>query len=470
MKNKIKLLIGITFVFTGLVFTTGDLAFAQSANNPCGTSGVCRNQEFARASGKSLKADVYLPTNNPTTKSPAIVYFFPGSWAAGNKNVCADRGMTSMVNNFRAEGYAFICVDYRLTNVASFPAQIHDAKSAVRWVRANAEKYNIDTNKIGALGWSAGGHLALMLGATAGEAYFEGTAGNTGQSSAVQAVISLVGPSYFMPPMRSWTDGSQSSAVYKYLGGNPDRDQKAYFNAVRATVSNNINGDEPPMLLQYGNRDTLVPTIHGSSLDTALKTKNRISVFKVYNGGHGDFDYYPDQISFFNQYLRGSVVSTPPPPTVPAINDTPAPIVGNVSAPKPPVLPQVSTPNKPTLPQVTSGASSNTIVAISQLLNLSRADSTYTDGRCVFNARKYADYYSDLKRVFGYNEENLRQHWIIHGIREGRTPCGADMPSCKFDGPKYVALHSDLVQANVPNGLFHYLTFGIRENRAVCRP
>jgi len=87
---------------------------------------------------------------------------------------------------------------------------------------------------------------------------------------------------------------------------------------------------------------------------------------------------------------------------------------------------------------------------------------------CKFDATKYANYYPDVKKAYGTNTGKLTNHWLKYGISEGRTPCGADMPACKFVGATYVNLYSDLVSAGV-NGLDHYKMYGVNEGRDVCR-
>jgi len=96
------------------------------------------------------------------------------------------------------EGYAVASIDYRLTSVAPFPAQIEDCKAAVRWLRANASKYNLDPNRIGVCGFSAGGHLAALLGTSGGVRALEGGGDNLNVSSRVQAVLVVSGPVDFL--------------------------------------------------------------------------------------------------------------------------------------------------------------------------------------------------------------------------------------------------------------------------------
>jgi hypothetical protein len=88
-------------------------------------------------------------------------------------------------------------------------------------------------------------------------------------------------------------------------------------------------------------------------------------------------------------------------------------------------------------------------------------------GNCVFNAKKYADLYPDLKKAFGYDEKKLREHYIIHGLGEGRTPCGADMPQCKWSSNKYLEVYKDVANARI-DPLQHYKNYGILEGRSPC--
>ena len=96
--------------------------------------------------------------------------------------------------SFAAKGYAVAAINYRFSQHAIFPAQIQDCKAAIRWLRANAQKYGLDSDHFGAWGSSAGGHLVALLGTTAGVKELEGPGGNADQSSRVQAVVDWYGP------------------------------------------------------------------------------------------------------------------------------------------------------------------------------------------------------------------------------------------------------------------------------------
>src|SRR5262249_36362207 len=118
--------------------------------------------EYGRAVERSLTLDLFRPKNQGTRTLPVIVYIHGGGWQQGNKNE-GHRVLSELV---QSGNYAAVTIAYRLSGEAIWPAQIHDCKAAVRWVRASARKYGFDPDRIGACGGSAGGHLAAMLGVT----------------------------------------------------------------------------------------------------------------------------------------------------------------------------------------------------------------------------------------------------------------------------------------------------------------
>src|SRR5687767_10427453 len=150
--------------------------------------------EYAKAGEVSLKLDVYTPKAESQQARPCVVWIHGGGWQGGNK-----MGGAGRVGPLAATGdYVGASVGYRLTDVASFPAQIHDCKAAIRYLRANASKYGIDPNKIGAWGSSAGGHLVSLLGTSADIKEVEGELGTTGVSSRVSCVVDFCGPADFL--------------------------------------------------------------------------------------------------------------------------------------------------------------------------------------------------------------------------------------------------------------------------------
>ena len=143
---------------------------------------------YATANGEDLKLDLYTPANLKDP-APLIIYIHGGGWMGGNKAV--GRVIASAM---AAQGYVSATVGYRLAPKARFPAQVQDVRNAVRFFRANATKYGIDSQRVGAFGHSAGGHLSLMLGLMDPADKLAGEEPLNAESSQVQAVVNFVGP------------------------------------------------------------------------------------------------------------------------------------------------------------------------------------------------------------------------------------------------------------------------------------
>jgi acetyl esterase/lipase len=164
-------------------------AFGAQAQAP-NTSDLLVDKDivFGKGGDMDLLLDVYHPPQGVTPKRMGIIHLFGGGFTTGNKNA------GYIVNDVRALGklgYTNISANYRLTSQGLWPAQIHDTKAAIRWVRANAARIGIDADKIAIAGYSAGGLLALLSAGTNGMAEFEGNGGNAGVSSNVQACIGV---------------------------------------------------------------------------------------------------------------------------------------------------------------------------------------------------------------------------------------------------------------------------------------
>ncbi len=148
-----------------------------------------RNLEYVPGGHERQKLDLYLP-EKADGPLPVIVWVHGGGWQKGSKD-------NSPGIFLAAKGFAVASVGYRLSQHALFPAQIEDCKAAIRWLRANAKKYNFDPDHVGAWGGSAGGHLVALLGTTGGMKELEGKDGNLDQSSKVQCVLDWYGPTDF---------------------------------------------------------------------------------------------------------------------------------------------------------------------------------------------------------------------------------------------------------------------------------
>jgi acetyl esterase/lipase len=177
-----------------------------------------------------------------------------------------------------SRGYAVVAINYRFSQHAVFPAQIHDCKAAVRWVRANAAKYKFDPERIAAWGSSAGGHLVALLGTTAQVEGLEGTDGNADQSSAVQAVVDWYGPTDFL------TVGSKDTRI-QLLGADPSTNSVP---ALRASPVTYVSKKSPPFLIMHGDNDRTVPLAQSEAFEAALKKAGVDAKLVILPGaGHG---------------------------------------------------------------------------------------------------------------------------------------------------------------------------------------
>ena len=273
-----------------------------------------RDVAYARIDGQPLLLDVYLP-DKADRPLPVIVWIHGGGWRSGSKERCPAVPLA-------AEGYAVVSINYRLSEQAAFPAQIHDCKAAVRWVRARAKEFGFDPDRIGAWGGSAGGHLAALLGTSGGVEELEGEVGEAaGFSSRVQAVCDFCGPTHLsiegLKDLPEAGEGKTPEAVRLLLGGSiSDHLDKARL----ASPAAHVTPDDPPFLIVHGDADAVVPVKQSRILATELaKAGVEVTLHIVPGGGHGIGG--PERFmlvkAFFDKHLKGPC-SAPAPATGPA--------------------------------------------------------------------------------------------------------------------------------------------------------
>jgi acetyl esterase/lipase len=242
---------------------------------------VHSNLVYARADGKDLLLDLYVPESATNGRFPVVVWIHGGAWRSGSKEKPPAARLT-------ARGYAVASISYRFSAEALFPAQIHDAKAAVRWLRANAAEYGLDPARFAAWGASAGGHLAALLGTSGGVAALEGTLGNQNRSSRVQAVIDFFGPTDFLKMDAAGSKmhhDAPDSPESKLIGGPIQQNAEK---AARANPITYVSADDPPFLIMHGDRDPLVPHDQSRLLHEALKKAGVEATFETVEGaGHG---------------------------------------------------------------------------------------------------------------------------------------------------------------------------------------
>jgi len=262
---------------------------------------VERDIEFTQAGGQSLRLDIYSP-KKPVGRLPVVVWIHGGAWNSGNKDFCP-------IGFMAAQNLAIVSIDYRLVNVATFPAQLYDCKGAIRWLRANAAKYNLDADHIGVFGASAGGHLALLLATTADNSKLEGdVGGNLDFSSRVQCVCAFYPPTELNrlvsnPQFRSNPNGD----VAKLIGGSVDRNVDK---ALAASPLTYVTTNCAPIFLMHGGADLLVPPEQSVLFYDALLKANLEAHLEIIPGkGHGIIAPPPvakEIYAFFNQHLKAA--------------------------------------------------------------------------------------------------------------------------------------------------------------------
>ena len=216
---------------------------------------VLYNLAYREGPSASWKLDLAMPKEPASTPRPAIVAIHGGGWIEGGRSSFshAPGGRPGHIIDFAKLGFVAVSIDYRLAKEAPFPAAIQDCQCAVRWLRANREKYQIDSERIGAWGNSAGGHLALMLGMLDRSGGIEAAGPHQELSSRVQAVVSDSGP---IDLVHQHQHRQVHTAIEMFLGDPPDGARLTDYQ--RASPSNHVSAKLPPTLLIYGAADTQV--------------------------------------------------------------------------------------------------------------------------------------------------------------------------------------------------------------------
>jgi acetyl esterase/lipase len=263
--------------------------------------------EYGKAGEVPLLLDVFKPkaAADESKRRPVIIWIHGGGWQNGNKSSGLGR-----IGAWVAEGdYVGVSVGYRLSGVATWPAQIHDCKAAIRWVRANADKLGIDPEKIGVWGSSAGGHLVSLLGTSGDVKELEGANGSAGVSSRVTCVVDYCGPSDFMRFARSGASAANANGpVVKLLGGPVAEKEAAAREASPVTY---VTKDDPPFLVVHGTADRTVPFPQGERFYERLKEAGVDATFvKIDGGGHGigGQEITARAKAFFDKHLLGKEV------------------------------------------------------------------------------------------------------------------------------------------------------------------
>lgn len=269
--------------------------------------------DLAYASGSDAqKLDLYIPTAG-TGPFPVVIMVHGGGFMFGDK---ADGAGLTGVDQLLAAGYAVASINYRLSAEAQYPAQIYDAKASVRFLRANAGKYNLDPENFGAWGASAGGNLVSLLGTTCGVAELEGDLGNAEQSSCVQAVVDWFGPIDFLK-MDEQFAGTSCEQSHNAANSPESKLVGAEIQSVPELVKttnpmNYIDATDSPFFIENGTADCNIPPVQNKDLADALTAAigaDKVTYVSLEGAGHGGEQFETEEnlklvIGFLDTYLK----------------------------------------------------------------------------------------------------------------------------------------------------------------------
>lgn len=259
--------------------------------------------EYARVGPRPLLMDIYAPQNPSQEVSPLVVWVHGGAWRAGSRAKVPVVALTR-------HGWSIASVDYRLSGEATFPALVHDIKAAIRFLRANADQYELNPDQIVIAGASAGGHLAALVGVSNQVDDLEGTVGQHAEtSSQVSAIVSFYGASNLQTILSQSTPHGLSvrvPALQLLLAGQPsDQPELARL----ASPVAHVDRDDPPLLLIHGDQDPQMPINQSHELHGVYKSVGCESTFHVVHGGaHGGRGFYEDEmIDIVHSFLRDAL-------------------------------------------------------------------------------------------------------------------------------------------------------------------
>jgi acetyl esterase/lipase len=253
---------------------------------------------YTKVGSSELKLDLMRPADREGL-FPAVVVIHGGAWRGGNK---AD--VRPIMGDFVRRGYVAVSPQYRFCPKETFPAQVQDVKAAVRWLKSNAEKCRIDRERIGAIGFSAGGHLALLLGLTGPNDGLEGNVPAGAPDSRVKAVVNYFGPT----DLAAKDIPNVSKPLFKdFLGGSAQEKPEA---AAKASPLTYVSKGDAPVLTFQGTKDPLVPFTQAIKLAEAMTSSGvpgRVELLVGAQHGWGGAELErtkSETFRFFDRYLK----------------------------------------------------------------------------------------------------------------------------------------------------------------------
>src|SRR5215813_4124648 len=243
---------------------------------------------YGKANGRLLSLDALRPERDSGASLPVVLWLHGGGWYSGNKRFVI---YTHKLDFLVRSGFVIASAEYRLSDEARFPAQIHDVKAAIRWLRARPEVLGINPERVALAGFSAGAHLAALAATTVGVPELEGESGSPGYSTSVQAAIAMAAPTDFTRNPAATDPSLNPNSVggaipeQRLLGG---RIEELPTLARLASPATFIGSDTPPILIIHGSDDEIVPVSQAEYLYQALEAKGiKVTFIRVEGGNHG---------------------------------------------------------------------------------------------------------------------------------------------------------------------------------------
>ena len=292
-------------VLAVLALLAGPLGFAARAGDPTPDVVFERDIVYGQAGDEVLKLNLAMPAE-AAPELPAVVLIHGGAWRAGDRST-----FDELAFSLARAGFVAATVGYRFCPEHRFPAQLHDVQRAVRFLRANAPRYHIDRDRVGAMGFSAGAQLAMLLGTVDHADGLDESADLPRFSAKVAAVVAYFGPTDLELPA---TDATRP-LLADLIGGPLDEQREAYRRASPVTY---VSAGDAPMLLFQGTDDPLVPHVHATRMADALQqagVHGRVEL--LVGAGHGDwspaeFERTGAAMVAFFRYHLGNEPSTAP--------------------------------------------------------------------------------------------------------------------------------------------------------------
>lgn len=232
---------------------------------------------------RTLHLDAYV--NNKQKQNPAVIMIHGGGWRSGNKSQ-----MNPLAQEIASKGYSCFTIEYRLSLEAKYPYGVYDVKNAIRFIKDNAKKFNVDPNKIAVLGCSSGGQMAALIGTTNGVSAFDDPSNKSKSSSKVNAIINVDGILAFRHP-----ESSEGEMASFWLGGSYEEKTENWKNA---SALSHTNKNTPPILFINSSIDRF-----HAGRDDMIKILNQ---YKIYSEVH-TIENSPHSFWFFQPWFNPTV-------------------------------------------------------------------------------------------------------------------------------------------------------------------